>query len=91
MSRVRTITYSCRCCSFSMYPRAISKREAHQEIEAELEYTPAEQLLLLKQDQYDDYAIEEEYQNAISYTPDYLKNLCGVCGKDDDPECRENC
>lgn len=91
MSRLRTVVYSCKCCKESFYARRLSKNEAKSEIEAELEYTPAEMLLLFRQDLYDDYVIEEEYQNKISYTPDYLKNLCCVCGKDDDPKCRKNC
>jgi hypothetical protein len=91
MSRLRTFVYSCKCCADIVYPRRISKNEAKEQIEAELEYTPAEINLLIKQDFYDDYAIEEEYQNKISYVPDYLKNPCGVCGKEDDPSCKYGC
>lgn len=74
-----------------MYPRAIAKREAIQEIESEIYYTPAEMELLRKQDFYDDQAIDEELENAINYIPDFRRNLCGVCGKDSDPSCKYEC
>lgn len=91
MSRLRTVVYSCKCCSESMYARRLSKNEAQEQIKAELEYTPAEQKIYLRKDYVDDSALEEEYQNALNYTPDYLKNPCGVCGKDDDPCCKYGC
>lgn len=91
MSRLKEVRYSCGCCGIIHYPRRASKNEAKKQIEAEIYYTAAEIMLDLHKDYYNDSEIEEEMRNFGEYTPDYLKNPCGVCGKDDDPGCIENC